>query len=347
MGLRYGVIDASLPRRGGKPPAFGEPPFDDVDPNSSLFGMPVMRAPEHELFHAAALALLPAWDRYWLHLMTQGIAPGGAASQASSSLRRLTRVILQWERVRVITGEPPTYSRADELLDVLTLAFVHLMGLFDALAVVAAKVTGPMVKGKLIKEERIAWQNEDFLTALAAVAPSIAAIMARGSTQELSLSAIRTIRNTIHKQMPDPTLSQSGPDPLLTEHMIMFECGAHDEVVDALQRAGWTKYVGATVTADMSLIQPDLAKGMLFIRPRLLLGCALSDAVPIINALMAATPVESLGPPIEALDPGRSLYPLSLQRYAADKFGLTHLAKSLGTLPGFTDDEHAQHRRPS
>lgn len=54
---------------------------------------------------------------------------------------------------------------------------------------------------------------------------------------------------------------------------------------------------------------------------------------------MAATPVETFGEPIALPDPGRTLYPLTLRRYAVDKCRLTHLAKHLGVLPDIEDTE--------
>lgn len=343
MKPRYGIVDASVPCPGLKYPTFGKPPFDDVGPGDPLFGKLVMDVPEYALIHAAALGLLPEWDRYWSHLLVRGHDAGGPASHASSALRRLTRVLLQQERMRRITSHVPTVEESDELLDILTLVFVHLMGAFDALALVAAEVIGIEVE-----ERNIAWQSQRFFNPLAAKAPTLAALFAPQSEGARSLAAIRTVRNTIHKQMPNPAqVHRDGGDPAHDHTSILFERGAHDEVLKALDAAGWSRFIFKAGVHPESLREAkriDIAgvtrtADILAIRPDNLFSTGLSDGVPLLNAIMAATPVETLGEPIALRDPGRTLYPLTLRRYAVDKYRLTHLAKHLGVLPDIEDTE--------
>lgn len=234
----------------------------------------------------------------------------------SSILRRVTRVIVQSTRVARLTENSDfTLERLDELLESTTLAFIQMVGAFDALAIVNGLLSDQtMYPG-------MAWQRERFRDSVRPVAPGAAALMDAGTPGDLYFNAIRAFRNTIHRRMPDVGTSlHDGGDPAHTKAILTLESNGHQEIIDRFTEAGWTKFAGIELAGP----------GYLFLQPGTALGLLKQDGIPLLNALLAATPADRLGPVQSTLDADATLYPLQMQRYAVEYLHLTHLRPKPG-----------------
>jgi len=231
----------------------------------------------------------------------------------------------------------PNRGETEELLDLLILGFIHMVGVFDALAFLAAKA----VRIEL-SEPQIGWQKRPNLSQLEKKCPPLYALVGPGTAGSRTFGAICAVRNTIHLQMPNPALStRHNSDPAHDHAVVIFESGAHDKLLEALDAAGWSRFIFDPEKHPESFRDAEHVEmggvtrvsNMLFMRPETLLLKCLNDGVPLVNALMAATPVETFGTPTPATKRVDTLYPISypisLQRYAVDRVGLKHLATHL------------------
>lgn len=297
--------------------------LDSVARDHPLHGIDLRTIPDVHLAEGAARAVLPGVERLWAHL----VVPDGASlardrheevrDLTSSALRRLSRIFVQHIHIRrILPGSgagAPSIEISDEVLDSVTLAYVHMAGVFDALALVNGLMAG------MSNYREMGWQKSKFRRELMVHAPEAVELMRPNVRGGQFLAAVLSFRNTIHKRMPDPaTIGRSGGDPQLRELRFRLERRSHGEILEAFEKAGWTKYVGAQLMGD------DL-----YLRPENALGLMLNDGVPILNQLLYATPVDVLATPPLALDPDHSLYPSQLRTYALHYLGLRHLIETL------------------
>lgn len=231
----------------------------------------------------------------------------------SSALRRVSRILVQ--RIHIATilpgsgAGPPTIEVSDEVLDAVTLAYVHMAVVFDALAIVNGLLAD------MSDYRQMGWQKSKFREELRPHAANAVELVSPGTAGDRLLRAVLSFRNTIHKRMPDPaTTGRAGGDPQLREMRLHLERRSHGEIFDAFEEVGWTKFVGVQLVGDHLLLRPESA-----------LGLMLNDGVPILNQLLHATPIDALIASPMAMDPDRSFYPSQLREYAVKYLGLQHL----------------------
>lgn len=285
--------------------------IDDVAEDHPLHGADIRSAPEAMLVEAAGLAILPSLERYTSHMDLSDPHGRRLAEFASSMPRRVERFLLLRRQADELTGRVPSIDDLDDLRDVVTLSFVHLMGAFDILAIVADGVVG--LNSPL---RDVGWQKRGFRERVRPKAPELVALVDADSEGKKTLDVVFSIRNTIHRRMPDGgSLGRYEGDPSLRHAILHFEREFHEEVLDAINAAGWAAYVGITkVGADMLIIRPDT-----------LLLMALNRCVVLFNTIMDKTPVERLGPQTNRMPPEKSQFPMSMRRYAVKRYGVEHL----------------------
>lgn len=293
--------------------------LESVSEDHPLYRRDLRTIPDVHLAEGAARAILPGFERIHARL---GVIPSGAVGSgvreevsdlSSSALRRASRILMQRARIETILpgsgAGPPSIEVSDEVLDAVTLAYVHMAGVFDALAIVNGLLAG------LTNYREMGWQKRQFRRDVRRHAPKAVELMAPEGAGGEVLGAVLSFRNTIHKRMPDPVeIGRAGGDPQLREMRLHLERHSHGDIFTAFQDAGWTKYVGVQLAGDH-----------LFVRPESLTGCMLNDGVPVLNQLSDATPVEDAGGRPLSLNPERSLYPSQLRAYAIEYLGLRHL----------------------
>lgn len=290
---------------------FLQPQILEDLPSDPLHTLDLRTLTDERLAEAAGWAILPEWTQVWQRLDHKNATYGEVADLMGSILRRVTRVIVQSTRIaRLMEDNDFRLERLDELLESMTLAFIHMVGAFDAIAIVNGLLSGQT------RYPDFAWQRPQFRNAIRTVAPAAAALMDDSTAGDLYFRAIRAFRNTIHRRMPDVGTSvRDGGDPAHAKAILALESNGHQEIIETFTRAGWTKYVG------IDLAEP----GYLFLRPGTAVGLLMNDGIPLLNALLAATPADILGPVQFALDTDATLYSLRMQQYAVEYLHLTHL----------------------
>lgn len=283
----------------------------DLPAGHPLHGLDLRTMSDERLADAAARAILPEWACLWGHLDHSNPARSEVIDLTSSILRRITRVIVQRTRVEQLSeGSEFSLEQLDELLEATTLAFVQMVGAFDAIALINGLLAGQTRYSDML------WQRSKFRDAIRSVGPAAASLMDEGTPGDLYFSAIRAFRNTIHRRMPDVGTSvPAGGDPAHTKAILTLESNGHQAIVDSFIAAGWTKFVGIELAGT----------DFLFLRPGTAVSLLMNDGVSLLNALLASTPVDRLDSALVMLDPDATLYPRQMQRYAVEYLHLAHL----------------------
>lgn len=288
--------------------------LDSVPATHPLHGRDLRTLGDGNLAEGAAHAILPGFERVRAHLDHSNEEHSELSDLTSSAFRRITRILIQRIQIEKISGHgDPSLEIQDELLDATTLAFVHMVGVFDAIALINGLLTGQAIYPDM------GWQKKDFCKVMRKEAPGVMALMESQVAGGKFRRAVMDFRNTIHRRMPDPAISgRAGGDPALRETRMLLERRSHGEILDAFQAVGWTKYAGVDLAGD----------SLLSLKPATVVGLMLNEGIPLINKLMDATPIEKLGARCRAGDPDKTLYPTQLKEYAVEYLGLTHLTEA-------------------
>lgn len=296
--------------------------LDSVPESHPLYGRDLRTIPDVHLAEGAARAILPAFERLLSRLNgARGSSAVGERLEdvhdlVGSAFRRVGRILVQRMHIQSILPGPgagvASIEISDEVVDSITLAYVHMAGAFDALAIVNGLLAG------LTDYRDMGWQKSGFRSAVRRHAPDAVALMVPEVADGKYLRAVLNFRNTIHKRMPDPAnTGRADGDPQLRETRLLLERRSHGDIFEAFQAAGWTDFVGVELVGDYLLL-----------RPKTIMDLMLSNGVRALNQLLDATPVETSSTSPLAVDPDRSLYPTQLRAYAVEYLGLQHLVAS-------------------
>lgn len=283
--------------------------LDTVPATHPLYGRDIRGVGDVYLTEAAARALLPSLEK-----KPSSRASGSpelhreVADHTGSVIRRVGRVLVQHVRIGQVLGSgAPNLETQDEVLEMVTLAFIHMAGAFDAVAIVNGLLAGND------SYRDMGWQKKRFRQMLRTTLPEAADLMRPDAPGGLLLLAILSLRNTIHRRMPDPaTKGRADGDPALTEMTLILERRSHGEIFEAFESVGWTRYVGI-----------ERAGEHLFVRPETVVRLLIRDGVPVLDKLLELTPYDGAGR--ERVDPDQTLYPTQLRRYAVDYMSLSAL----------------------
>lgn len=278
-----------------------------------LYGFDLRRLSDDRLADAAARSLLMSHERLAAHTDYSVESHQEYANLAGSLLRRITRILILRARIlRLSETGSPSLETQDELLEATTLAFVHMAGAFDVLAI---------INGLLCDQtqyNRMAWQMTDFQKVLRQRSPVTMSLLEPSESGGRYLAAVLAFRNTVHRRMPDTgTSGRADGDPAFRHAVLTLERSSHEAIFTTFKAAGWTRFVGIELVGEY-----------LWVRPSTLVGLLLNDGIPLLNAVADATPIESLGPRRYSLDPDAGLYPRQMRDYAVGYLGLGHLVGS-------------------
>lgn len=277
-------------------------------------GVDLRTLSDEELAEAAARAILPEWDRLWCHLDSANAQYEELANLLSSIQRRVARILVQNTRVvKIVENGNLPQTLLDELVESTTLAFVHMVGAFDGLAIINGLLAGETDYWKF------AWQKERFRDLVRVKAPEAAALMDEGTPGDLYFKAVRAFRNSIHNRMPDIGYTRAvRDDDDFVGAVLTLDSRGHQKIIDEFIAAGWTSFQGVTVIDTKE-------SRFLSIRPEAVLNHLMNEGVPLLNQLLAATPIELLGDPRFKADADGEPYPTQMQQYAVQYLRLTHL----------------------
>lgn len=287
--------------------------LDSLPTAHPLHGIDLRTLSDSQLADGAARAILPGFDRVWSYLAPAYETHPEISDLISSALRRITRVLIQ--RITIANllsrSRAPDLETQDDILDAVTLAYIHMAGAFDAVAIANGLLAGQE------KFTDMGWQKSAFRKAVRQTAPEAVALMEPHAEGGKLLRAVLDFRNTIHRRMPDPAASGGADgDPALHEMTLVLERRSHGEILEAFQAIGWTRYVGVRLLGNRLLLRPETAVGLM-----------LTDGIPVVNSLLDMTPVDLLKTSPFDLDPDNSMHPTQLRNYAADYITLTHLVE--------------------
>lgn len=288
--------------------------LDSVPVAHPLHGRDLRTLSDGNLAEGGAHAILPGFERVKSYLGRSYGEHPEINDLVSSAFRRVTRILIQRIRIERLSGQgDPSVEIQDEILDAITLAFVHMVGVFDAIALVNGLLDGQT------NYSHMGWQKRNFRGKLRQAVPEAVALMEPQADGGRFLRAVMDFRNTIHRRMPDPASSgRAGGNSTLRYATILLERRSHGEILDSFQAAGWTNSFGVDLAGDSYLI----------LRPEAVVSLMLNDGIPLINKLMNVTPIETLCTHRIALDPDKTLYPPQLKEYAVEYLGLTHLTEA-------------------
>lgn len=268
-----------------------------------------LRAKSDEYFaECAARAMVPSFEVSPRFLSNPMFPDAQLATLVSTALRRFTRVILQRARImKSDSAENLSLDTQDQLLESAVLAFVHMVGALEAVAVINGRLAG------IEDSSRMGWQKESFRRSLrekASGAPSISKVYATSATY---YKAVLEFRNTIHQTMPQ-TLIQSKyhTDPAFSHVRIELDGVIHKRAVEAFQSAGWL---------ELPKVGRDAGRNLL-LRPESLVSKMLLQGYPVLDSLLEATCTDWGLPRHVRRDPAKTLYPQEAREYALKYFRL-------------------------
>lgn len=154
------------------------------------------------------------------------------------------------------------------------------MGAFDALARVAHRAVP--VPGS---EYQAGWQRGRWRDRLVALEPALGGLVADGSEGADVLEVLRLLRNTVHGAgLQALGLSRGGGRRHGTA--VSLPSSEIETLVEVLRRRGWDEEWGLT----------EFGGGRFHATPDLVIEHVLGAALPLMNAMMTATPVERFPP---------------------------------------------------
>jgi hypothetical protein len=283
-------------------------PLDKVPSGHPLRGFDLRKFTDEQLAEAATREILPNIDRLfsWSSTPTSSVP----ADLAGTVVRRVTRILVQRTKiVRFVASGHIDLEMQDELLEAVTLCFLHIAGAFDALAIINGVLAGES------NYSMMGWQKSDFRHRIRAFAPKAVALFDKETAGNRYLGAVLSFRNTVHRRMPDT--GQSGVhrgDPAHQRAVLVLERGSHAEIFDSFNAAAWTRFVGITPVGNEYLV----------LRHDTLIDCLLNGGIPLLNALLKAL-VETFDPNGPVVESDRGLYPRQMRNYAVRYLRLKHL----------------------
>src|SRR5690625_2505577 len=173
----------------------------NVSYDHPLYGKDLRNVPDGLIVEAAVRAILPAFERIWSFVALAREEHAEIRQLHTSAYRRVSRVLIQ--RIKIFSlseFSEPCLEKQDDLLDAVTLSFIHMAGVFDVLAIINGLLAGET------RYENMGWQKARFRKLLRNKTPESIALMEPTAQGGRFLRAVLDLRNTIHHRMPDPSV---------------------------------------------------------------------------------------------------------------------------------------------
>lgn len=230
-------------------------------------------------FWVGTRALLPEGWRWFTHCVYadgSGEPEGDLTLLAQSVFQRVGRALrLRDSLLRHMSGPQDNNVAEDALSDMDSILMV-LMGAFDALARVAHRAA--QIDGG---EHMAGWQRRQWRTRLLETQPAFGALIGEGTRGADVLEVLRLLRNTVHGAALQPLGLGRGVGAR-EGTAVSLPSRDGESLVAVLQRRQWESHWG--------LVQFGGAR--FYVQPDRVIGHLLEEALPLINLLMGATPVE-------------------------------------------------------
>jgi hypothetical protein len=194
-----------------------------------------------------------------------------------SALQRVHAALEARDVVHRALNQPQTPQTNDDAIAGLEFALTMLLAAVDLTAVVAHELF--TLPGQ---SRRASWHHDGWRAQLANVDPALAAITAPGTAERHALDILRHLRNSVHGvALAGMAVHGRGR----VRSLMSLPTSTHAEVTAAMTALGGLGRWGAEI------VRP----GDLHADPGVLLEELLPRVIGLLNALMQATPIETLG----------------------------------------------------
>lgn len=195
-----------------------------------------------------------------------------------SALMRFTRALQARDQLHIALNRTQNNDIADDALSALDVVTVVLMGCCDATARVAHHVLH--IAGSV---HDAGWlRDQSWLPKVTTVVPAFATLVGTGTVGHHALTILRTLRNSIHGEALQPLAVRHEHDPLRT--MVGVSARDSQGLMDAVAALGGNASWGLE----------EIIPGRFYADPGILIERLLPLLVDLLNAVMEATPVETL-----------------------------------------------------
>jgi hypothetical protein len=243
---------------------------------------PVMQFNRGLYFWVATRTLLPEGWRWFSHCVRAD--DHGPESDltvlAQSAFQRVQRALRARDSLIRHMSKPQDNDVAEDALIEMDTILVLLMGAFDAMARVAHRAAALSTP-----EFHAGWQKGRWIQSLAQEAPALAALVSTGTKGADVLEVLRLLRNTVHGAALQPLGLSRGLGPR-SGTAVTLPARDVETLVSILRRRGWDSDWGLT----------QFGERRFHVTPDLVVEHVMRSVLPLMNALMAETPVEALGP---------------------------------------------------
>lgn len=195
---------------------------------------------------------------------------------AQSAMERLERSLRARDRLHEKLQLPAARDLSDEAIFYFDVTLFMLGGALDGLAHVAH-----VVQGLGGSERLIGWGSKSWMKQLAAANSGLHQMMTRRQPHRDARELVAILRNTIHQESLRTIMWQSGGD---RRERVVVPSNIEAELEAVLGRVGKAEDYGVTRQADKRL----------YIEPGIYIEKILPPVLAAINAIMDATPVETL-----------------------------------------------------
>ena len=223
--------------------------------------------------------LLPSGWR-WSHAfaqLSQSTGDDTLLLLSQSVLQRIARALQVRDRVHIALNQPQDNDIAEDALSALDVVLLLLMGAVDATARVVHQVL--QISGSAFDA---AWQRARWLSKVLKVAPGFAVLIGNSTTGCHALTVLRILRNSVHGATLQSLALKKGTEPLRT--LVGIPPAEAKELLAAVAELGGPAAWGIE----------EILPGRFHADPGVLLERLLPQIFELLNAIMDATPVESL-----------------------------------------------------
>lgn len=195
---------------------------------------------------------------------------------AQSAMERLERSLRARDRLHEKLQLPATRDAATEAIFYFDVALFMLGGAFDGLAQVAHAVQG--LGGP---DRAVGWGSKSWMKQLASANQPLEQMMTWGQPHRDARELVAILRNTIHQESLRTVMWQSGGT---RRERVVVPSGIEADLLEVLGRVGTPEEYGVARQID----------NRLYIEPGIYIEKVLPPVLAAINAVMDATPVETM-----------------------------------------------------
>ena len=204
---------------------------------------------------------------------------------AQSALERIERALRARDRLHEKLQLPASRDVSNEAIFYFDVALLMLGGAFDGLAHVVH-----VVQGLTGSERQIGWGSERWMKRLSVENPGLEQMMTREQPHRDARGMVAILRNTIHQESLRTIMWQSRGT---RRERIAVPAGVETDLETVIARVGTAEQFGVMRGADKRL----------YIEPGVYIENIFPSVFASINAVMNATPVETLA----GVDPAKLL----------------------------------------